>query len=176
MLPCIYSSKTDSYAKFKYQITLLTHALKNILEVKKKWKVMKMAVGIHIIADMYGVDPTILARVERMKEIFEGAVKFARLSKISSDYYQFRPEGASGVILIAESHLSFHTWPEHGLVTLDIYTCGDREQAEKAYQYIREKLNPARVDVVKMDRGVSVENEEANIEVSTERGKSVEVN
>ncbi|MCD6276009.1 MAG: S-adenosylmethionine decarboxylase [Thermoplasmata archaeon] len=131
---------------------------------------MKMAVGIHIIADMYGVDPALLARVEKMKEIFEGAVNFAKLSKISSDYYQFRPEGASGIVLIAESHLSFHTWPEYGLVTLDIYTCGDPKQADLAYEYIKEKLNPSRVDLVRMERGVEFENEEANIEIS-EKGK-----
>ncbi len=134
-----------------------------------------MAVGIHIIADMYGVNPEILARVEKMKEIFEGAVNFAKLSKISSDYYQFRPEGASGIILIAESHLSFHTWPEHGLVTLDIYTCGDPNQAELAYQYIKEKLNPERVELIKIDRGVDVEEEEANIEIPSQRKKPVEV-
>jgi len=137
---------------------------------------MKMAVGIHIIADMYGVDPAVLARVERMKDIFEGAVKFAKLSKISSDYYQFRPEGASGIVLIAESHLSFHTWPEYGLVTLDIYTCGDPKQAELAYEYIKERLNPSRVDVVRMERGVEFENEEANIEIPKKRKEPVGIN
>ncbi len=134
---------------------------------------MKMTVGIHIIADMYGVNPETLARVEKMKEIFEEAVKYAKLSKISSDYYQFRPEGASGIILIAESHLSFHTWPEYGLATLDIYTCGDKEQAEKAYKYLLKKLKPEHVDVVKMDRGVSVENTKSIIEVSNKRKQSV---
>ena len=135
-----------------------------------------MAVGIHIIADMYGVNPALLARVEKMKEIFEGAVKFAKLSKISSDYYQFRPEGASGIVLIAESHLSFHSWPEYGLVTLDIYTCGDPQQAELAYEYIKERLNPSRVDLVRIDRGVEFENEKANIEIPGERKESVGVN
>ncbi len=168
----MYASKKD-IAKFKYKIDLHNTAQKH-MEVKKVWKVMKMAVGLHIIADLYGVDPGTLARVEKMKEVFEGAVKFAKLSKISSDYYQFRPEGASGVILIAESHLSFHTWPEHGLATLDIYTCGNPEQAEKAYRYIVEMLKPERVDVVKMDRGVAIEDEESNIEVSAKGEKSVE--
>jgi len=114
--------------------------------------VMKMAVGIHIIADMYGVDPEILARVEHMKEIFEGAVDFAKLSKISSDYYQFRPHGASGVILIEESHLSFHTWPEHGLVTLDIYTCGDHTDPWAAWNYLLSLLKPRKVSVNYADR------------------------
>ncbi len=135
-----------------------------------------MAVGIHIIADMYGVDPAVLARVEKMKEIFEGAVKFAKLSKISSDYYQFRPEGASGIVLIAESHLSFHTWPEYGLVTLDIYTCGDPKQADLAYEYIKEKLNPSRVDLVRIERGVEFENEETNIEIPKQGKESVGIN
>lgn len=135
-----------------------------------------MAVGIHIIADMYGVNPETLARVERMKEIFEGAVKFAKLSKISSDYYQFRPEGASGIVLIAESHLSFHTWPEYGLVTLDIYTCGDPKQAELAYEYIKERLNPSRVELIRIDRGVEFENKKANIEIPGERKEFLGVN
>ena len=144
--------------------------------MKKLWKVMKMTVGLHIIADMYGVSPEILARVEKMKEIFEGAVNYAKLSKISSDYYQFRPEGASGIILIAESHLSFHTWPEYGLATIDIYTCGDQEQAELAYQYIRERLKPEKIDVVRIDRGVNVESKETNIEVSARKKELVEIN
>ena len=135
-----------------------------------------MAVGLHIIADMYGVDPELLARVEKMKKIFEEAVKFAKLSKISSDYYQFRPEGASGIVLIAESHLSFHTWPEYGLATVDIYTCGDPKQANLAYEYIKEKLNPSRVDAVRMERGVEFENEETNIEVSERRKEPVGIN
>ncbi|MEM0291107.1 MAG: S-adenosylmethionine decarboxylase, partial [Thermoplasmata archaeon] len=70
---------------------------------------MKMAVGIHIIADFYGVDRNKITYVEQIKPIFEDAVKYAGLTKISSDYYQFRPLGCSGVVLIAESHLSFHT-------------------------------------------------------------------
>ena len=116
-----------------------------------------MAVGIHIIADLYGVDSRLLERAENMMDIIEDAVKFAKLTKVSSDYYQFEPFGASGVVLIAESHLSFHTWPEHGLVTLDIYTCGAPEEAEKAYRYILEKLKPERVEVVFVERGKEVQ-------------------
>ncbi len=77
-----------------------------------------MVVGIHIILDFYGVDEEILNYVESMKPIFENTVKEAKLTKISSDYYQFRPKGCSGVILLAESHLSFHTWPEYKLIKI----------------------------------------------------------
>ena len=129
-----------------------------------------MAVGIHIIADLYGVDSRLLERAETMMNVIEEAVKFAKLTKVSSDYYQFEPFGASGVVLIAESHLSFHTWPEHGLVTLDIYTCGAPEEAEKAYQYILEKLQPERVEVVFVERGKEVqEDKKPNIEEPEQR-------
>ena len=58
-----------------------------------------MGVGIHIIADFYGVDSELIATTERMFPIIEGAVEYGRLTKISSDYYQFRPRGASGIVL-----------------------------------------------------------------------------
>ena len=51
---------------------------------------MKMSVEIHTIADFYGVNEDLISKVEKMKEIFEDAVKYSKLSKISSDYYQFK--------------------------------------------------------------------------------------
>ena len=115
-----------------------------------------MSVGIHIIADFYGVKEDLISKLEKMKEIFEDAVEYSKLSEISSDYYQFKPEGASGIILISESHLSFHTWPEYNLVTLDIYTCGTEEQAFKAYEYLKEKLKPKKIEENIIKRGNSI--------------------
>lgn len=118
-----------------------------------------MAVGIHIIADLYGVESDIIAEADRMYPIIENAVKVGKLTKISSDYYQFQPRGSSGVVLLAESHLSFHTWPEHGLVTLDIYTCGDPRTAEEAFQYIVDRLKPSQIDCKRLKRGDLIEEE-----------------
>jgi len=116
----------------------------------------KMAVGIHIIADFYGVDREKITYVEQMKPIFEDTVKYAKLTKISSDYYQFTPMGCSGIVLLAESHLSFHTWPEHELVTLDIYTCGDPNQAFIALDYLQRVLDPKKVSHLIIERGTDV--------------------
>ncbi|BAB59549.1 hypothetical protein [Thermoplasma volcanium GSS1] len=123
---------------------------------------MKVGVGIHIIADFYGVDSKLISTTERMYPIIEGAVKYGRLTKISSDYYQFRPQGASGVVLLAESHLSFHTWPEYGLVTLDIYTCGDPKTADDAFEYLTRELKPTSVTTRKIVRGDLVGEEGLN--------------
>ena len=112
-----------------------------------------MAVGVHILSDMYGVSPNLIERKEPIGQIVEEEVRVGGLTKISSDFYQFDPIGASGIILLAESHLSFHTWPEHGLVTLDLYTCGDPSKAEIAYEYILENLMPTSVSTKRVERG-----------------------
>ncbi len=118
---------------------------------------MKVAVGVHIIADLYGVDAGLISSADTISPIMESAIKEGNLTEISSQYYQFRPMGASGIALLAESHLSFHTCPEHGLVTLDIYTCGDRSNADRAFNYILNVLQPTSIDYRKVERGSKVE-------------------
>ncbi len=118
-----------------------------------------MAVGFQILADLYGIDSEIISRADSIYPVIEEAVKAGNLTKISSDYYQFQPKGASGVVLLAESHLSFHTWPEHGLVTLDIYTCGDPQGAETALDYILDNLKPDTIDCKRLRRGTSIAEE-----------------
>ncbi len=112
-----------------------------------------MTVGNHILADMYGIRPELLERKDTLIDIIEESVRVGNLTKISSDYYQFEPSGASGVVLLAESHISFHTWPEFGLITIDLFTCGDPGKADVAFEYIREALQPTEIDFVKKKRG-----------------------
>jgi S-adenosylmethionine decarboxylase len=116
---------------------------------------MVVAVGFQILADLYGVDPELISRADSIYPIIEDAVKAGKLTRISSDYYQFQPSGASGVVLLAESHLSFHTWPEYSLITLDIYTCGDPKGAETAFDYIVGQLSPDNIDCKSLRRGTS---------------------
>ncbi len=115
---------------------------------------MAKTLGLHILADLYGVEPELIDRVEDIRNLLENAVKFADLTKISSHYYQFQPHGATGVVLLAESHLSIHTWPEHGLATVDVYTCGDPSKAYRAMEYIISALKPKRVDKQIHERGL----------------------
>jgi len=112
------------------------------------------ALGLHIIADLYGVEGDLIDRVEDIRALLEGAVKHAKLTKISSHYYQFKPHGATGVVLIAESHISIHTWPELGIATVDVYTCGDPQQCVEAMNFIIDKLKPKRVDKKVFERGI----------------------
>jgi len=123
---------------------------------------MAKTLGVHIVADLYGCNPEIIKSAESMAEIFEGAVKHAELNKLSSYYHQFKPFGATGVVVISESHLSFHTWPEHRYVAIDVYTCGDHESAFKAFDFIVQRLNPLKVEKEVHFRGVVNEEEEVH--------------
>jgi len=123
------------------------------------------ALGLHIIADLYGVKGDLIDKVEDIRALLEGAVKYANLTKISSHYYQFKPHGATGVVLIAESHISIHTWPELGIATVDVYTCGDPQQCIDAMNFIIEKLNPSRVDKKVFERGLLEEGQKKTTEI-----------
>jgi S-adenosylmethionine decarboxylase len=133
---------------------------------------MEKTLGLHILADLYGVDFDKLDHVEDIKELLEGAVKYAELSKLSSHFHQFHPHGATGVILLEESHISIHTWPEHGYAAIDVYTCGGREKTFKAMEYIIKKLKPKRVDEKVAERGVvPVEEQTVKLETNIENIK-----
>ncbi|ADO45079.1 MAG: adenosylmethionine decarboxylase [Hydrogenobacter thermophilus] len=121
---------------------------------------MAKTLGLHILADLYGVNPDLIDKVEDIRHLLESAVKVAGLTKISSHYYQFHPHGATGVVLLAESHLSIHTWPEHGLATVDVYTCGDPNKAYRCMDYIVSSLEPTRVDKQVFERGIVGESED----------------
>jgi len=122
---------------------------------------MAKTLGLHILADLHGIDAERIDRVEDIRNLLETAVKVADLTKISSHYYQFQPHGATGVILLAESHISIHTWPEHGLATVDVYTCGDPTKAYRAMEYIVNTLEPKRVDKQVHERGTVEEGEQS---------------
>ena len=112
-----------------------------------------MIVGKHIIAELYGVPKELISNEGAVREIVEEVVKKAELTKVGSVYKQFNPHGVTGVVLIAESHVSIHTWPEYELVNLDIFTCGDSSKAQKAFEMFLEKFKPKSYRHVILDRG-----------------------
>ncbi|MEM1544181.1 MAG: adenosylmethionine decarboxylase [Candidatus Bathyarchaeia archaeon] len=101
-----------------------------------------LKLGIHIIADFLGVDPRKIARVEDLRAILDRVVSKSGLHVVSSIFHQFEPHGVSAAYILSESHLSVHTWPEHGYVALDIFTCGSDECAIKAFDLLVEELEP----------------------------------
>jgi S-adenosylmethionine decarboxylase len=81
------------------------------------------------------------------------AVKQGGATYISHFFHQFSPQGVSGVVVIAESHLSIHTWPEQGYAALDVFTCGDKQMGENIIRNLIDSLNPGEFDIQYIKRG-----------------------
>ena len=112
------------------------------------------ALGKHLLLELNDCDPKLLNDIKFIREIMLAAANESGATVLGESFHQFSPQGVSGVILIAESHLSVHTWPEHGYAGADIFTCGTRVKPEKAAAVIIEKLKPRTHSVILMDRGM----------------------
>ena len=111
------------------------------------------ALGKHVLVELYDCDYKLLNDINFIKEVMLEAAKKSGATVLGESFHQFSPQGVSGVIIIAESHLTIHTWPEHGYAGADIFTCGTRVKPEKAAEVIIARLKPVTHSIVKMDRG-----------------------
>ena len=81
-------------------------------------------IGRHLIAEFYGCPADKLDDLEHIRSSMLQAVEEIGATLVGETFHRFAPQGVTGVVVIAESHLSIHTWPESGYVALDLYTCG----------------------------------------------------
>jgi S-adenosylmethionine decarboxylase len=112
------------------------------------------ALGKHLLLELNDCDYTLLNDINIIKSIMLAAAKEAGATVLGESFHQFSPQGISGVIIIAESHLSIHTWPEHGYAGADIFTCGTTVQPEKAAEVIIARMHPKTHSVILMHRGM----------------------
>ena len=120
--------------------------------------------GLHIIADLYNCPQRdFLTSADALQQLCVRACESAGLSILGQHFYQFasfdhgQVGGATGAVVLAESHLAIHTWPERSGATLDIYVCNVTEdnspRAELAYAALIAALEPADVLVKRVWRG-----------------------
>ena len=108
--------------------------------------------GHHLLADFWVEDAVPLERAEAWRERLPEACRAAGATVLGCQFHQFEPAGVTGVVLLAESHASVHTWPEAGLVTLDVFTCGALDTAA-IVGAVRAWLSPVRERVTSVARG-----------------------
>jgi S-adenosylmethionine decarboxylase proenzyme len=111
------------------------------------------ALARHVVAEYYGCDPAVLDDPARLQPLLEAAVAAAKATVITTHLHQFAPQGVSGVVILAESHLAVHTWPEYGYAAVEIFTCGDHTDPQAGHQYLLDKLRPAFHTVRVLERG-----------------------
>jgi len=106
------------------------------------------------LVELKDCNAEVLKDLEQVKDALVSAAKAASATIIEVSFHEFNPFGISGMVVIAESHLSIHTWPEYSYAAVDIFTCGDIIKPETAAAYLIERFQSKNPSIVEMKRGL----------------------
>ncbi len=109
--------------------------------------------GRHVISELWGCDFEKLNNMELIEQIFVDAALKSGAEIREVAFHKFAPQGVSGVVIISESHLTIHSFPEHGYASIDVYTCGELDPNISA-DYIAEALNAQTRETIELPRGM----------------------
>jgi S-adenosylmethionine decarboxylase len=115
--------------------------------------------GIHLLGEWYGcpADAPEMIRSEALRTLCLRLAAASGMTIVGERFFQFEPQGVTGTVLLAESHLAVHTWPEHGFVTIDVYVCNyttdNTDKAERLFRTIQDALRPQRTKYQAIHRG-----------------------
>ena len=112
------------------------------------------ALGRHLLLELKDCDREVLNDLGFLKGLLSAAASEAGATILGESFHQFNPHGVSGVVIIAESHLFIHTWPEHGYAAIDIFTCGNSVQPGKAAQILIRELDSKNHSILEIQRGI----------------------
>jgi S-adenosylmethionine decarboxylase proenzyme len=115
--------------------------------------------GIHLLGEWYGcpADTPVFTQADALREVCLKAVEEAGLTIVGDRFFQFKPQGVTGTVLLAESHLAIHTWPEAGFVAVDVYVCNyttdNSDKADRVFRALQAVLKPQRSRFQAIRRG-----------------------
>ncbi len=112
------------------------------------------ALGRHLLVELKQCNTSLLNDLDYLKETLYVAADRCGATVVGDSFYHFSPQGVSGVVNIAESHISIHTWPECGYAAVDVFTCGDRVEPEEAARYIMQALEAGECSIIELRRGL----------------------
>jgi S-adenosylmethionine decarboxylase len=135
----------------------LTKKMKEKTKRSIKWihliKTQKVKyAGIHLIAEFWG--GKIVDNSKKIEKILIEAAKKAKNTPLKVAIHKFSPQGITGVVLLAESHIAIHTWPEINYIAIDIFTCGKNSMPQAALSVLKKYFQPKRIKIIKMRRGI----------------------
>ena len=112
-----------------------------------------MALGWHIIAEFEQCKTANIDDVAHVEKHLNQAARIAGATIVKSIFHQFAPQGVSGVVVIEESHFAIHTWPEHQYAAVDMFTCSDKMDHQKALAYLKEQFSCGKLNFQVIKRG-----------------------
>ena len=112
------------------------------------------ALGKHLLLELKDCNKEVLNDLSFLKDALLSAAEEAGAIVVGESFHQFAPQGVSGAVLIAESHLFLHTWPEYGYAAVDIFTCGDSVKSDVAAELLIKRLESKDPSIVELKRGI----------------------
>ncbi|KOO52627.1 S-adenosylmethionine decarboxylase proenzyme [Viridibacillus sp. FSL H8-0123] len=111
--------------------------------------------GRHVLIEFYGCPSEVIENNALIERFMNEAADYSGATIVESVFHHFNPYGVSGAVIIEESHLTIHTWPEYGFASVDVYTCGDSVNPWKAADYLSEKLHATKTESFEIPRGMA---------------------
>lgn len=113
------------------------------------------SLGTHLLLDYFECNPKVLKETKTLEDLMMEAAKTMGATILETSFKDlFTPFGVSGIVIIAESHLSIHTWPEYGYAAVDFFTCGKKIDPWKAHPLIKQGLGSNRTSMTELKRGL----------------------
>jgi len=110
--------------------------------------------GRHILVEYYNCDGAVLKDAALIEQSMNDAALEAKATVVESVFHHFNPWGVSGAVIVAESHLTIHTWPEYGFASADFFTCGDIDPWD-AFEHLERVLGAEFSESVEIPRGLT---------------------
>jgi S-adenosylmethionine decarboxylase proenzyme len=124
------------------------------------------ALGRHLLLELKDCNKEVLNDVDYLKKCLTETAEQIGATVVNTAFHQFSPYGVSGVVVVAESHLCIHTWPEYGYAAVDVFTCGDSIEPSHAVDILVKKLRSENPSYMELKRGlVEIENVSCGIKV-----------
>lgn len=111
------------------------------------------SLGCHILVEFSGCEASVLDDVSKIEALMIEAAEKAGATVIQSTFHHFSPIGVSGVVVIQESHLAIHTWPEYGYAAVDLFTCGDTVEPWISFDHLKKSFKATNHSAIEMYRG-----------------------
>ncbi len=110
--------------------------------------------GIQWIIELYHCNSEILNDESTIQSVMIAAAEKANATVVNHCFHRFAPQGVSGVVVISESHLAVHTWPEYGYCAIDLFTCSEEIEHENAVKVLKEGFQSKEEKVFMVERGI----------------------
>jgi len=114
------------------------------------------ALGRHVLAEFHGCPFEVLNDLKKVEGMMVRAALEAGAEVREFVFHKFSPQGVSGVVVISESHLAIHTWPELGYAAVDVFTCGDKVDPWDACNFLADGFHAGHMDAKEIERGTDV--------------------